>query len=411
MAGDVGGDRLIRGTAFYPRTAPLNERQKWNAWDRYHIVDAYTDWRDEVRLIRQEAAALDQSPLAKHYILGPDSERFVDYLIPRDATEMEVGQIYFTPWCNHDGIQVGDGLVGRLAPDKFLFSADPMMRWFEANADGFDVEFEDVTHDFGLLALQGPKSTTVLEAATGETWSDLPFSRIRRTSLAGVPLIGSRQGFTGERGFELWVPSDAGVEVWDALFAVGEPLGLGVAGLHAVDVTRIEAGLVIPGADYTPAAIDPGGDDIPTSAENQATPFELNMHRFIDFGKKHDFVGRRPLEHEAEHGSKRTMIGIEVDWQAIVAASIAADLPPEVTPQVIRFPLRVLHDGTVIGRTTSVTWSPTVKKLIGFAHVQTSAARADTAVVVDWDAGPIRTEVAATLVDLPHFKWRRATDG
>ena len=160
MAGDVGGDRLIRGTAFYPRTAPLNERQKWNAWDRYHIVDAYTDWRDEVRLIRQEAAALDQSPLAKHYILGPDSERFVDYLIPRDATEMEVGQIYFTPWCNHDGIQVGDGLVGRLAPDKFLFSADPMMRWFEANADGFDVEFEDVTHDFGLLALQGPKSTT-----------------------------------------------------------------------------------------------------------------------------------------------------------------------------------------------------------------------------------------------------------
>ena len=196
----ASSDRLIRGTPFYPRTAQLNERQKWNAWDQYHIVDAYTDWRLEVKRIREEAAALDQSPLAKHFIKGPDAGRFVDYLIPRDVTIMEVGQIYFTPWCNHEGAQVGDGLVARLESEKFLFSADPMMQWLRANKGGSDVELEDVTHDFGLLALQGPKSTAVLEAATGEEWNDLRFSRIRRTTLAGVSLHVGRQGFTGEAG-------------------------------------------------------------------------------------------------------------------------------------------------------------------------------------------------------------------
>ena len=149
-------ERTIMGTAFYPRTSLLNERQKWNAWDRYHIVDAYTDWQDEVRTIREQASALDQSPLSKHYISGPDALRLVDYLITRDAAKIEVGQIYYTPWCNQDGAVVGDGLVARVAPDRFMFSADPMMNWFRHNAEGYDVAIEDVTFDFGLLALQGP---------------------------------------------------------------------------------------------------------------------------------------------------------------------------------------------------------------------------------------------------------------
>ena len=181
MEGDHGS-LAVRGTPFYPRTSVLNERQNWTAWDEYHIVDSYVDWRLELKKIRTAAAVLDMSPLAKHYISGPDAERFVDYLIPRDATKLNVGQVYFSPWCNDDGIQVGDGIVMRPESDRFVFSADRMMRWFERNEPGFDVEFEDVTDEFGILSLQGPRSRDVLESATGEKWSGLRFSRLRRTS-------------------------------------------------------------------------------------------------------------------------------------------------------------------------------------------------------------------------------------
>ncbi len=401
-------ERTIMGTAFYPRTSLLNERQKWNAWDRYHIVDAYTDWQEELRTVRERASALDQSPLSKHYIAGPDAVRLVNYLITRDATKIEVGQIYYTPWCNQDGAVVGDGLVARVAPDRFMFSADPMMNWFRHNAEGYDVTIEDVTIDFGLLALQGPASTEVIEAATGQSWSDLRFSRLRTTTIGGVEVTVFRQGFTGEVGYEFFVPVAAGADVWDALFDAGEPLGLGAGGLHAVDVARIEAGMVIVGADYTPAAMDRLGDPLPVSPENMTTPFELNLHRFVDLGQEADFVGKEALRRELEAGPKRSMVGIELDWRDVVGLYRDSDIPPEVTPQVIRFPLPILRDGSRIGRATSVTWSPTVNKIIGFAHVVPAHADPGTPVTVEWAAGPVGGEVGASLVALPHYRLKRA---
>ena len=404
----IDGERIIMGTAFYPRTSLLNERQKWNAWDRYHIVDAYTEWQEEVRTIREQASALDQSPLSKHCISGPDAARLVDYLITRDATKIEVGQIYYSPWCNEDGAVVGDGLVARIAPDRFMFTADPMMNWFRYNAEGYDVTIEDVTFDFGLLALQGPASTAVIEVATGQRWSDLRFSRLRTATVGGVEVIVFRQGFTGEIGYEFLVPAGDGVDVWDTLFDAGAPLGLGAGGLHAVDVARIEAGMVIVGADYTPAAMDRLGDRLPVSRENMTTPLELNLHRFVDFNKRADFVGKGALRRELEAGPKRSMVGIEVDWRAVVALYEDLDMPPEVTPQVIRYPLPIYRDGSRIGRATSVTWSPTVAKVIGFAHVAADHAAVGTPVRVDWRSGAIHGEVGATLVALPHYRLRRA---
>ena len=401
-------ERTIMGTAFYPRTSLLNQRQKWNAWDRYHIVDAYTEWQEEVRTIREQASALDQSPLSKHYISGPDALRLADYLITRDATKIEVGQIYYSPWCNQDGVVVGDGLVARVSPDRFMFTADPMMNWFRHHAEGYDVTIEDITFDYGLLALQGPKSTEVIEAATGQEWSDLRFSRLRTTTVGGAEVIVFRQGFTGEIGYEFFVPTGDGADVWDALFDVGEPLGLGAGGLHAADVARVEAGMVIVGADYTPATMDRLGDPLPVSPENTTTPLELNLHRFVDFDKGADFLGKEALRREFDAGPKRSMVGIEVDWRDIVGLYEDSGLPPEVTPQVIRYPLPIHRDGSRIGRATSVTWSPTVKKVIGFAHVATDHASPGTPVRVDWQGGDVHGEVGATLVALPHYRLRRA---
>ena len=370
-------------------------------------MDVYTEWRDELATLRGQASVLDQSPLSKHYIAGPDASRLVDYLITRDATKIEVGQIYYSPWCNQDGAVVGDGLVARVEQDQFLFSADPMMNWFTHNAEGYDVTIEDVTHDFGLLALQGPKSTAVIEAATGEAWSDLQFSRLRTASVGGVEVTVFRQGFTGEVGYEFLVPADDGVAVWDALFDTGAPLGLGAGGFHVSDVARVEAGLVIVGGDYTPATIDRLGDPVPAAPENMTTPFELNMHRFVDFEKAADFLGKEALRRELERGPKRSMMGIEIDWRDIVALHGDADIPAEVTPRVIRTPLPIDCDGARIGRATSATWSPTVNEVIGFAHVAPDHADPGTPVRVGWNTGPIHGQVAATLVALPHYRLRR----
>ncbi|MYB23959.1 MAG: aminomethyl transferase family protein [Acidimicrobiia bacterium] len=367
------------------------------------------------------------SPLAKHSITGPDAERFVDYLIPRDATRLAPGQAYFTPWCNEDGVQVGDGIVMRLERDRFVFSADRMMRWFARHAPGFNVEFEDLTDDFGILALQGPLSRDVLASASGEDHADLRFSRLRRTTVAGVEVLLSRQGFTGELGFELWVPRAAATTVWDAVFEAGAAFGLVAAGLHAADVARIEAGMVIPGYDYTPAAIDPTGSHLRTSPENCATPLELGMGRFIDFDKGAAFLGRAALAEELRSGPKRKLVGIIVNWPEIVASYTDAALVPEVAPHTVRAPMSISQDavtgavtGAVIGRTSSVTWSPTLGQLIGFAHVDARCAAAGTPVTVSWDWSAPELESAgdsgdlgvltvnAHLCDLPHYRPRRA---
>ena len=410
----MGGNHasaMIRGTPFYPRAAALNERQQWTAWDEYHIVDSYIDWRFELAKIRSAAAVLDQSPLAKHFIAGPDAERFVNHLIPRDVTRMDVGQAYFTPWCNEDGSQVGDGVVVRLEADRFVLCSDRMMRWLERNSPGFNVDLTDATDDFGILALQGPASRDVLEAVTGADWSSLRFSRLRRTTIAGVDVMLLRQGFTGELGYEFWVPRDGGVRVWDALFSEGSAFGLQAAGLHALDVARIEAGLVLPGYDYTPAALDPVGSPFPTSAEHRTTPLELNMGRFIDFDKNCDFLGKAALWAEHQSGPRRRLLGIVVNWPAIIDAYSGTGFPPEVAPRIVAAPMPILQEGVRIGRTSSVTWSPTLGEVVGFAHVDASSAIAGTPVKVEWNAPDIgRIVVSGHLRNLPHYKLRRAAD-
>jgi aminomethyltransferase len=286
------------GTAFYPRAAPLNRKQQWREWSGYFAASAYDDSHEiEYNAIREAAALIDVSPLYKYLVSGPDATQLVDRVITRDANKLAVGRVYYTSWCNEDGRVVDDGTVARLDDQTYRWTAaDPSLRWFRMNARGLDVDIEDVSEQVAALAVQGPLSRDVLEAATETSWGDLRYFGRRAGQVGRIPVDVSRTGYTGDLGYEVWIEAADAVEVWDAFVRAGRPYGIRPAGMLALDVTRIEAGLILIEVDFDSVrrALIP---------EQSYSPFELGiLGRFVDFEKETDFVGRRALEREQERG-------------------------------------------------------------------------------------------------------------
>jgi aminomethyltransferase len=389
---------LSIGSPFHERTAALNRKLQWREWSGYWASSAYADALDiEYNAIREAAALIDVSPLYKYSVSGPDATRLVDRVITRDVTKLRVGQVYYTPWCDEHGKVIDDGTVHRLTDDSYRWTAaDPQIRWLTLNARGLDVQIEDITETVAAVALQGPFSRAVLEVATGEDFTDLRYFRRRASTLAGIDIDVSRTGYTGDLGFELWIPADRGVDAWDALVAAGKPFGIRPAGMLALDVVRLEAGLVLLEVDYTSArhALNP---------EQNYSPYELAMGRLVDLGKD-DFVGRLALRRErARGGAKRRLVGVALDWDAIDALYHAQDLPPAISASVDRTPVPVYADrgDPQIGKLTSHGWSPILKGAIGLASVPAAYEAVGTKLQAEWTVEGRRGRVEARVVPLP----------
>ncbi len=250
-----------------------------------------------------------------------------------------------------------------------------------------------------------------MAAAVGDGWEELPFSRLRRLSVGGAEVEVARQGFTGEHGYELWVRPEDAPAVWDAVYGAGREFGVEPVGFHGHDIARVEAGLIIPGPDYTGGAPDEErGAAIEVEDENQNSPFELGIGRFVDF-ESGDFIGRDALVAEKEAGPVRRLCGLHLDWSAITAHYESRRLPPEVYGPPRWYPLPVVgSDGEAIGRATSVAWSPNVGALIGFGILDTEAAVAGATVTVRWsdEDGREQCDVPCRVSELPFVKRRRA---
>ena len=396
------------GTPFNAGTAPLNINQRWVAWDRYHIVDTFMGFDAEYLAIRNSAATIDMSPLGKYDIIGPEAERFLDYLVTRDMSGQLVGQIYYSPWCNENGKTVGDGMIFRLEKEQFRISTDPQYHWFTQQARGFDIEIIDITPDYGILALQGPKSQLVLEASTGEDWSDLAFSRIRHIEVDGFAVTVMRQGFTGEHGYELWVENEGAMAVWDAVYQQADRFGLQPAGFHAHDVARMEAGLLIVGPDYTGAGTDTErGAAIEVERQDERSPYEMRLGNFVHLDKA-DFVGKEALRREKETGTARNMRGLLIDWEGIAGLCTKQGLPPVVVPVPIWYPLDIIENRKSVGRATSIAWSPAANSIAGFAFIDVEYSDPGTKVSVEFEVGSETGLVNATVADLPFIGIKRA---
>jgi aminomethyltransferase len=384
------------GTAFHSRTAALNRKMQWREWSGYFASSVYADFHDiEYNAIREAAALIDVSPLYKYVVSGPDATQLVDRVVTRDATKLAVGSVMYTPWCDEHGKVVDDGTIHRLDDERYRWTAaDPQLRWLRQNSAGLDVTIDEETETTAALALQGPLSRDILEAATGESFADLRYFRRRLAKIGRTAIDVSRTGYTGDLGYELWIPAARAVSIWDALMEAGAAYGLRPAGMVALDVVRLEAGLILLEVDYTSArhAMNP---------DQHYSPFEIGLGRLVSFDKG-DFVGRLALEREARAGGPaRRLVGLQLDWYDIEGLYDAQGLPPAINPSVDRAPVPVFAGGRQVGRATSHGWSPILKQAIALASVPPQHEAISSRLSVEWTVEGRRGRVGATVVDLP----------
>jgi aminomethyltransferase len=376
---------------------------QWREWAGYFATATYADFHDiEYNAIREAAAVIDVSPLYKYRVTGPDVIRLADRVLTRDATRLQVGQVYYSPWCDEHGKVIDDGTIHRVAEQELLWTAaDPQYRWLTLNAAGLDVSIEDVTETVAALALQGPFSRAVLEAATGEDLAALRYFRRRTATLAGAEIGVSRTGYTGDLGYELWIQAEHAEAAWDALFDAGRAYAIRPAGILALDVARLEAGLIMLDADYTSArhAMNP---------DQNWSPFELGFERLVSFDKA-DYVGRRALAAEqAKGGPARRLVGLILDWYDIERLFDEQGLPPAISPTVSREHIPVFGEGgRQVGKATSHGWSPILKQALALAFVPPRYERVGTRLAVEWTVEGRRGRVNATVVELPFLDLER----
>lgn len=336
------------------------------------------------------------SPLYKYVIRGPDAVRFLDRLVTRNVRTCAVGRVMYTPWCDGDGKVIDDGTLARLGEDEFrLTSAEPSLLWFHDNSIGMDVSIEDATERLAALALQGPNARKILAAIASPPLDGLRFFRTQDTELAGIPVSVSRTGYTGDLGYEIWVEADRAIPLWDAVMEAGKPHGIVPTGLLALDMARVEAGLILITVDYVPA-------HHALIESQKSTPLELGLGWTVDLTKER-FVGRDALARQAETGPEWRLMGLEIDWDSLERAYATAGLPPLVPTAAWRTSVPVYGPGGQMGYATSGCWSPLLKKYVALAHLRGRAGEPGSALEMEVTVEHRRLRAAATVVETPFF--------
>lgn len=391
------------GTAFHERTFALCESLNYREWSGYYAVSVYEPHHEhEYNAIRNSAALIDITPLFKYRVRGRDATKFVNRVIARDIDKVAAGQVIYCCWCDPQGKVIDDGTISRLGENDYRWTAaDPSLRWFRQNALGLDVQIEDISETVAALALQGPTSGKLLDAVADADIAHLKYFRFTKGEIGGVPVDISRTGYTGDLGYEIWIPWNDAVKVWDALMAGGKPFDIHPAGMIALDVARIEAGLILIEVDYfssKKALID----------SQKYSPFEIGLGKLVDFKKEH-FVGRAALVEEQKTGAPRALAGLEIHWSEVEELYDRICMPPQAPSMASRAAVPVYRNGKQVGKATSTAWSPTLKKMIALASVAREHSAAGSKLQIEITVEAVRHNVTATVVPLPFFHPPRKT--
>jgi aminomethyltransferase len=357
------------------------------------------DHMHEYNAVRTSCGLFDVSPLYKYHVHGPDALHLLNRVVTRDVSRLKIGQVYYTPWCDDAGKMVDDGTLTRLDDDFFrLTAAEPTAAWLEDNAFGLDMTIEDVTDDVAALALQGPTSRAVLQQLTNFDLAGLGYFRAARARLAGIPAVVTRTGYTGDLGYEIWVEPHQAESLWDELMSAGEAYKLRPTGMVALDMLRIEAGLILVDVDFTSAR--------KTMFEVQKTsPYELGLDWTVKLEKDY-FVGQAALQAEKAQGSPTQMVGLEVDIGVLEDLFARFGMPLHLPYESWNDTLPVYADANQrrhIGRATSGTWSPVLKKYVVMARIRPEFAGLGRTVYFETTIEAHRLPVPATVVKMPFF--------
>jgi len=384
-------------TAVHERTFALCQSLNYREWAGYYAVSAYeTHHEHEYNAIRNAAALIDVTPLFKYMISGPDATRFVNRIIARDIKKVAVGQVIYCCWCDEDGKVIDDGTITRLEENRYRWTAaDPNLRWFRQNAVGFDVAIEDITEQTAALAVQGPTSAALLKSIAEADITNLKYFSKTSGRIAGVTVDISRTGYTGDLGYEIWVPWNEAVTVWDALMKTGRRFDVHPTGMLALDVARIEAGLILTDVDY----ISSKKALIPSQ---KYSPFEIGLGKLVHL-EKENFIGREALMQESRNGPKRVLMGLDIDWDEMQALFDDVGLPPQTPSIASRVHVPVYRGSRQVGKATSTTWSPVLKQLIALASIESQHARPGTELQIEATVEAVRKKVRATVRQPPFF--------
>jgi len=385
------------GTAFHPRTLALCESLNYREWAGYYAVSAYEAHHEhEYAAIRNGAALIDVSPLYKYVVGGRDATRLVDRVITRDATKMTVGQVAYTPWCDERGKVIDDGTVTRLDEHAWRWTAaDPSLRWLRQNAAGLDVTVDDISEQVAALAVQGPTSARLLRAAGEVDLDAVKYFRMTRGTIGGVPVDVSRTGYTGDLGYEVWMPWDRALDVWDRLVTIGKAHDATPAGMLALDVARIEAGLLLIDVDFH------GARKVSVDLQRY-TPDEMGLGRLVSDGKA-PFVGRAAIAAERTRGHVRQIVGLEISWTDVDRLYTRVGLTPQVPIAASRVAVPLYKDGRQVGKATSTTWSPVLKQLIALGTVDRPHFGPGTELEIEVTVEAVRHRARATVVATPFY--------
>jgi aminomethyltransferase len=356
----------------------------------------------EYNAIRNAAALIDISPLYKYLITGKDATKLVNRIITRDITKVRVGQVIYCCWCDEQGKVIDDGTITRLEDNKYRWTAaDPSLRWFRQNGLNMDVQVEDISEQVAALALQGPTSGKLLKAVAEADIANLKYFRMTRGKIGNVFVDISRTGYTGDLGYEIWVPWTDAVKVWDAVMEKGKQFDIHAAGMLALDVARVEAGLLLIEVDYTSAK--------KALIESQKySPYELGFGKMVHLDKE-NFIGKGALAQQQKQGVPRQFVGLEIDWPEVEARYEEFGLSPAAPSQASRVAVPLYLGDKQVGKATTTTWSPVLKKMIALASVDTAHSQIGTKLQMEITIEAMRQQVTAKIVKMPFFNPERKT--
>mgnify|MGYP001276621540 CR=1 FL=1 len=387
----------LRLSPFFDRTSKLNESQEWRRWSGYLSATNYElNHENEYFAIRTKAALLDITPLYKYIIDGPDAQRFLNQLVTRNINICKIGQVMYTPWCDEDGKVIDDGTIQRLSKQTFrITSAEPNLEWLEYNATGLNLTIKDDSKSTAALALQGPNSRKILNAVCSDSLDQLKFFWMFDTNINNCSVSISRTGYTGDLGYEIWInPKDA-LTIWDILLDKGKSYGITPTGLHALDIARIEAGLILLDVDYISsrhAIIE----------SRKSSPFELGLGWAVKMKKK-NFIGKTALEKEIKRGSEWKFVGIEIQWDPLEKHYRDVGLAPGLPSTAWRTSTPLYYNDQQVGYASSGAWSPILKRYIALAHVKNNYSMEGMNLDFELKVEHYRKVTKAIIVKTPFF--------